>query len=131
MQALSLLHRNFFARAILENPENPAQTAFGPSFLAAYRASVVTLRVLREHFDALAHLLLRVWPVWAHSLANCVILGSVAALGSRSSLAPEAFVEFDKAIGMFAKAQMHPVAKSGLVCMTNILQAILLICEFL
>ena len=115
--ALTLLHRNFFARAILETPTDPdpAKTAFGPSFLSAYRTAVVTLRVLRENFDALAHLLLRVWPMWAYALGNCVIIGSVAALGARSALAQEAFGEFDKAIGLFAKGQMHPVAKSGLV----------------
>ena len=113
--ALTLLHRNFFARAILENAADPAQTAFGPSFLSAYRAAVVTLRVLRENFDVVAHLLLRIWSLWAYALADCVIIGSVAALGSRSPLAHEAFSEFDKAIGLFAKGQMHPVVKSGLV----------------
>lgn len=113
--ALTLLHRNFFARAILEDATDPAQTAFGPSFLSAYRTAVVTLRVLRENFDAVAHLLLRIWPLWAYALTDCVIIGSVAALGTRSPLAHEAFSEFDKAIGLFAKGQMHPVAKSGLV----------------
>lgn len=113
--ALTLLHRNFFARAILENTNNPADSAFAPSFLAAYRTSVIVLRAIREHYEALSHLLMRVWPMWASALASTVIVGSVAALGSRSPLAREAFAEFDKSIGLFAKGQMHPVAKSGLV----------------
>ncbi|KAH8110513.1 hypothetical protein DFH11DRAFT_1547404 [Phellopilus nigrolimitatus] len=111
---LLLLHRNFFARAILENPVNPMRSAFAPSFLSAYRSATTLLRVVREHFEVVAHLLLRIWPIWAHALTASVILGSVAARGTTFTLAPQAFIEFDLAIGLFTKAQMHPVVKSGL-----------------
>ncbi|THH08783.1 hypothetical protein EW145_g2474 [Phellinidium pouzarii] len=112
--ALMLLHRNFFARAILENPVNPMRSSFAPSFLSAYRSATSMLCVVRGEYDNIAHLMLRVWPIWAHALTASVILGSVAALGRTSALAPQAFVEFNLSIELFAKAQMHPVVKSGL-----------------
>lgn len=39
----------------------------------------------------------------------------MAARGRYSSLAPQAFVEFDLAISFFERSQPHPVVKSGLV----------------
>ncbi|KAI5115972.1 hypothetical protein M0805_001503 [Coniferiporia weirii] len=111
---LMLLHRNFFARAILEDPVNPMRSIFAPSFLSAYRSATTMLRVVREEYDNISHFMLRIWPVWAHTLTASVIVGSVAALGSSFALAPQAFIEFDLSIALFAKAQMHPVVKSGL-----------------
>ncbi|KAH8114455.1 fungal-specific transcription factor domain-containing protein [Phellopilus nigrolimitatus] len=108
------LHHNFFARAVRDEPTNPLRSAFAPSFLSSYRSAAAMLRIMREVFDGVAHILLRVWPIWADALSASVVLGTVAGLGTSSALAAQAFVEFDLAIHLFAKAQMHPVVKSGL-----------------
>lgn len=66
------IHRNFFARAILDFPGDPMRSPFAPSFLAAYRSSTAMLKVMREYFESVKQLLFRVWPIWAHALASAV-----------------------------------------------------------
>ncbi|KAH8113174.1 hypothetical protein DFH11DRAFT_1511062 [Phellopilus nigrolimitatus] len=113
--ALQFLHRNFFARALLENPANPMQSAFAPSFIAAFNSAYSLLHVIREHFDVISHVMLRYWSAWTHSLTACVIIGSVAARAPSSDLAPRAYVELLLSLDVFAKAQMHPAVRNGLV----------------
>ncbi|KLO09678.1 hypothetical protein SCHPADRAFT_833710 [Schizopora paradoxa] len=113
---LLYIHRNFFARALLDSPTNPLRSPFAPSFLAAYRSATQLLKVLRENFDAFSYLFIRLWPIWAHALAASVIVGSVVSRGPSTTLAPSAFIELEMAIALFTKAAMHPVAKQGLVC---------------
>ena len=69
---LLYIHRNFFARALLDSPTNPLRSPFAPSFLAAYRSATQLLKVLRENFDAFSYLFIRLWPIWAHALAASV-----------------------------------------------------------
>lgn len=46
--ALLYVHRNCFARALLEFPDDPMRSPFGPSFLCAYRSATTLLSVLFE-----------------------------------------------------------------------------------
>ncbi len=69
---LLYIHRNFFARALLDFPTNPLRSPFAPSFLAAYRSATQLLKTLRENFDAFSYLFIRLWPIWAHALASSV-----------------------------------------------------------
>lgn len=50
---------------------------------------------------------------------NQVILGSVAVKNACPELVPAALKELDNTINLFEKAQIHPVAKNGLVCYSN------------
>lgn len=113
--ALALLHRYFFARAYLESGPDPTAHKLGPSFLAAYRAAVATLRGGRESTYEFQHIIIRVWPVWSNMLSNAVILGTVATCGLNFKLAAEAFGEFSKALDWFSQPCMPPLVKSCLV----------------
>ena len=112
---LILLHRNFFVQAIIENPEDPARSRFGPSFLSAYRSAVAILRSMRGVLNRRPQIISRVWPFWAHALSAAVLLGSISACATTSSLAPQAFEEFNDAISMLEKSQLHPLLKDMMV----------------
>lgn len=115
MEALLFVHRSFFARALIEDPANPVRTRFGPSFLSMYRASASLVHFVRNLFDRAALFVVRCWPILAQALHATIILGSVAACGTASSLAPQAFVHFSLGYEMFKKAPMHPVIKASVV----------------
>ncbi|KLO18324.1 hypothetical protein SCHPADRAFT_820145 [Schizopora paradoxa] len=109
------VHRGFFAEALMKFPSNPLDSPFAHSFSAAYRGSVKLLGVLRTKFDELSPLLIRMWPMWAHSLTAAVIVGSVALHCRGSPMAAPAAIELDHAITLFEKAIIHPVVETGLV----------------
>lgn len=69
---LLYIHRNYFARALSDYPNNPLKSPFSPSFLAAYSSATSLLRVLRHEFATFPHIFLRNWPVWAHALVASV-----------------------------------------------------------
>ncbi|OCB85402.1 hypothetical protein A7U60_g7410 [Sanghuangporus baumii] len=108
---LLLLHRNFFLRALIENPSDPTRSHFAPSFFATYRCATMILRGLRGLMYECDHFITRIWPMWAHALSASVMLGSIAACGTRAALAPEAYIEFNHSIDMLAKVQIHPLVK--------------------
>ncbi|OCB89544.1 hypothetical protein A7U60_g3236 [Sanghuangporus baumii] len=108
--SLLLLHRNFFVRALIENPSDPTRSRFAPSFLSTYRTASTILRAVRALVNDQPHIIARVWPFWAHALSASVMLGSVAACDA-SSLAPQAFVEFNNSIEMLGKMQIHPLIR--------------------
>lgn len=66
---LLYFHRNFFAKAIIDYPENPLHSPFALSFLSTYRSATSILKTCRESLDHLIGILLRIWPIWAQLLA--------------------------------------------------------------
>ncbi|THH11525.1 hypothetical protein EW145_g571 [Phellinidium pouzarii] len=98
----------------VEHPANPMRSSFAPSFLAAFAASTSLLRGMRAASVDNVQMLLRQWPVWAHTLTAGVIMGSVASRSRTSTLALIAFKELDIAVDLFEKAISHPVVKGGL-----------------
>ncbi|KAH8113139.1 hypothetical protein DFH11DRAFT_1878702 [Phellopilus nigrolimitatus] len=112
--ALLFIHRNFFACAMLEHPANPLSSPFALSFLSAYSNAIKLLRVMRATFEQNSQVMLRQWPIWAHTLTAAVIVGSIASRSNKSTLATAALKELNLAIVMFEAAKVHPVAKRGL-----------------
>ncbi|KAL5487469.1 hypothetical protein ACEPAI_5577 [Sanghuangporus weigelae] len=118
--SLLLLHRSFFARALIEDPTNPVRTRFGPSFLSMYRAAASMVHFVRKQFDQKELFLLRCWPILAQALHATVILGSVAACGTASALAPQAYIHFNLGYEMFTRAPMHPVINASVPIVTRL-----------
>lgn len=74
--ALLYIHRNFFARAIIDFPDKPLNSVFAPSVLSTYRSASALLRLMRETYHKLTLILFRLWPTWllCFSSAVCVFL---------------------------------------------------------
>ncbi|KAL5504537.1 hypothetical protein ACEPAH_7198 [Sanghuangporus vaninii] len=105
---LLLLHRSFFTHALVEDPTNPVRTQFGPSFLSMYRSAASMISNIQREIEGRSHYVMRCWPVLGHTLHATVVLGSIAACGTASALAPQAFIHFDNALKLFPALQMHP-----------------------
>lgn len=71
-KVLLFIHRNFFIKALLENPDNPLKSRFASSFLAAYSSAITTLKLIRRDFSCSNHLLIRQWILWVLALASGV-----------------------------------------------------------
>lgn len=54
-----LIHRSFFAQALLDHPENPLSSPYATSFLATYRAASVVIRATAQHFERYPELFIR------------------------------------------------------------------------
>ncbi|OCB91784.1 hypothetical protein A7U60_g956 [Sanghuangporus baumii] len=108
---LLLLHRSFFAHALVEDPTNPVRTQFGPSFLSMYRSAASMISNIQREIEGRSHYVMRCWPVLGHTLHATVVLGSIAACGTAAALAPQAFIHFDNALKLFPTLQMHPLSE--------------------
>ncbi|KAL5485157.1 hypothetical protein ACEPAI_7799 [Sanghuangporus weigelae] len=113
-ESLMYIHRNFFARAILDFPDSPMRSPFAASFLATYRSACNVMRVCRENMHLTYLTILRVWHVWSLCLTSGVIAGAVASLGTSVSFATSAFVELEYTIALFENFCDHKLAKYGL-----------------
>ncbi|KAI5118223.1 hypothetical protein M0805_000719 [Coniferiporia weirii] len=118
---LFYIHRNFFARAILNFPNDPMRSPFVPSFLSTYRSASYLLRIIREAYDEFALVLFRMWPMWANGLSAAVILASVVSRAPTVSFAASAFNELEKAMELFEAASSHPVVQHGLPLLQRLL----------
>ncbi|KAL5496085.1 hypothetical protein ACEPAH_3178 [Sanghuangporus vaninii] len=110
-RALLYVHRNYFARAILEHGGDPMRSPFSLSFLGAYRSASTILKIGSLASEHRSELKINT-PFWAMSLSASIIIGSVASKTS-ISFAASALRELEHAIVFFRRSD-HPVARHGL-----------------
>ncbi|KAI6154371.1 fungal-specific transcription factor domain-containing protein [Pisolithus thermaeus] len=101
---LLYIHRSFFAQAIVENPVNPLNSPYTPSFLATYRASLTILRTVKMQYDLHPKLTARLWPIWTYAFSAAVVFGTIVTHGPRSPMATSAMKELRDAYLLFSKA---------------------------
>ncbi|TDL18165.1 hypothetical protein BD410DRAFT_831020 [Rickenella mellea] len=116
------LHRNYFAKALLECPNDPLSSQYASSFLSTYRASIAAIRNLRAHFNVCSDFLARVFLAWIHAFSALVVLGAVVIRGPTSGLAPAALIELTLGVSMFEQtaAAGAPWAKRSLTVLVGI-----------
>jgi hypothetical protein len=66
------IHRSFFAQAIIDCPANPFRSNYAPSFLAAYRASVIILTTIKNQFARHPVVCSRFWLIWTYAFSAAV-----------------------------------------------------------
>ncbi|OCB87780.1 hypothetical protein A7U60_g5103 [Sanghuangporus baumii] len=125
---LQLLHRNFFARALLKNPKNPMQSAFAPSFLSCYNSAISILRVVRDHYDGISTVIIPYWSSWTFTPISAIVLGSVAAYAPALDLSPRAYMDLVTSIDAFEKAQSLPLIGAAFPVILRLLRALLQAC---
>lgn len=101
---LLYIHRSYFAQAIIENPINPLNSRYTPSFLAAYRASLTILRTLKVQYDLHPKLTARLWPLWTYAFSAAVVFGTIVIRAPRSPMASSAMKELLDARLFFSEA---------------------------
>ncbi|EJD00071.1 uncharacterized protein FOMMEDRAFT_148416 [Fomitiporia mediterranea MF3/22] len=108
------VHRNSFARAMIEYPSSPMRSPYATSFLATYRASTSLLQLLYASSYNIPLILDRMWTLWSISYSCAVIVGSVASRPSAIDFAAAALDELNSAIGIFETVGNQPIARNGL-----------------
>ncbi|TDL18162.1 hypothetical protein BD410DRAFT_900946 [Rickenella mellea] len=116
------IHRNYFAKAILECPNDPLSSQYASSFLATYRASMAVIRSVREHFNMCPDYWVRVFIIWSYMFSSMIVVGTVVIRGPTSSLAPAAMIELTLGVRLFEKAAAANAqwAKRALAVLTSI-----------
>ncbi|KAI6096936.1 hypothetical protein EV401DRAFT_2082816 [Pisolithus croceorrhizus] len=100
---LLYLHRSYFVQAIIENPINPLNSPYTPSFLAAYRASLTILRTVKVQCDLHPKPTARLSPIWTSAFSATVVFGMIVMRGPRSAMASSAMKELHDACLLYSK----------------------------
>jgi hypothetical protein len=74
--ALMFLHRNYFVKALIENPTNPLESDYSDSFIAAYTSACEILDSTGRNYDKQPLLTQRIWRIWTNAFSAAV--GNVA-----------------------------------------------------
>ena len=69
---LLLIHRNFFARAMIDFPDDPMQSVFAPSIIASYRSASYLIRLYSKSYQTQVSRLNRIWYMWAKCVSCSV-----------------------------------------------------------
>ncbi|KAG1737552.1 fungal-specific transcription factor domain-containing protein [Suillus paluster] len=105
---LLYVHRCFFAEAVSNNPTNPMNSPYAPSFLAGYRSACELISDVRTQFDLFPAQIARFWVLWTHAFSSSVMLSSVvthaSGSGSRSKITTAALTELRRAVNLFKEA---------------------------
>ncbi|KAF8557495.1 hypothetical protein OG21DRAFT_1407050 [Imleria badia] len=108
---LVYIHRCFLAEAVSNNPTDPMQSPYAPSFLAGYRSACELLSNLRVQFDLFPAQISRFWVLWTHAFSSSVMLASIvthaSGAGTRSKTTGAAMTEFRKAVDLFKEASTY------------------------
>jgi hypothetical protein len=66
------LHRSFFAKAITDYPQDPLQSPYRNSILAAYRCAQIFVRLMHNLHTQAEIVCGRLWFLWAHMFSCSV-----------------------------------------------------------
>ncbi|KAI6096564.1 hypothetical protein EDD16DRAFT_1500173 [Pisolithus croceorrhizus] len=99
--------RGYFVQAVIENPINPLGSPYTPSFLAAYRASLIILRTVEVQYDLHPKPIARLSPMWMSAFSAAVVFGAIVIRGPRSPMASSAMKELRDACLLFSKVSSH------------------------
>ncbi|KZP26800.1 hypothetical protein FIBSPDRAFT_1003224 [Athelia psychrophila] len=95
------LHKNFFARALLDHPTDPLASPYATSFLAAARSASSLIKSAATHIKRFPDLCMRWLNLWIHLFSAAMIVGSIVTKAPSSSMAPAAFTELVIAVELF------------------------------
>ncbi|KZP23605.1 hypothetical protein FIBSPDRAFT_1042768 [Athelia psychrophila] len=122
------IHRSFFAKALLDHPDDPLRSPYATSFLATYRAASVSIRGHFKHLERYPDLFMRWWAIWTQLFSSAIIVGSVAAKAPSSSMASTAFMELGLAVNLFESgAGISQRARTGLAILKKLQQKAFLV----
>ena len=131
--ATQILHRHFFARAMLDKKQSPFEGPYASSVLATYRSAIILQSLFSKAAELFPAHSLRMHDMWSMSLICGVrssaffshgshddfslqfIIGAVACQGFSKEIAKAAMSELDKTILTFESGPDHPTPKRGLV----------------
>jgi hypothetical protein len=111
------IHRGFFAKALLDHPDNPLRSPYARSFTAAYRGASDMIRSIVLQFDRYFDLNVRWWDFFSTRLFSAaVVVGFIVTRAPACSVAAAAFEEFKQATAVFDRASSFSRrARSGQV----------------
>lgn len=69
--AIQRLHRNYFARAVIENPANLCKSVYAPSFWATFHSTSSIIKLTLRVYNSSSVVMKRLHSVWG----NVVICG--------------------------------------------------------
>lgn len=113
--AMLYIHRNFFARALLDHPANPLNSPYATSFLAAARCASSIIRTNSIHISRFPEFCMRWWNLWIHLFSAATIVGSIVIKAPSCTLAPAAFAELGLVIQSFEYgSKLSPRIRTGM-----------------
>ncbi|KAF9646325.1 hypothetical protein BDM02DRAFT_3118827 [Thelephora ganbajun] len=72
------IHRPFLAMALLKHPENPFESIYSPSVLAAQNSASFIIRTTARYLDKAPESILRCWDIWIHLPSAAIAAASIA-----------------------------------------------------
>lgn len=111
LAALNYLHRTLFARALVECPADPTQSAAQGSFLAGYHSACDLLGAARGLFSVWPAEAARTWNMWAHIFGSAMMLSTIVIRatgdGLRSKFASMALAQVKNAYELLEDAATY------------------------
>ncbi|KAF7968677.1 hypothetical protein HWV62_29727 [Athelia sp. TMB] len=98
---LLYIHKNHFARALIDHPADPLRSPYATSFLVTTRCSSTVIRLSYEHIKRVPKLCAR------FSFPGKLVVGLIVTRAPSSSMAPAAFTELSIATELFEICARH------------------------
>ncbi|KAF9779329.1 hypothetical protein BJ322DRAFT_455613 [Thelephora terrestris] len=105
-QAILLwIHRPFLAMALLQHPENPFESVYSQSVLAAQQAASFMIRTTARYLDKAPESILRHWDVWVDIPSAAITAASIAI--HAPNMPSSAMSDLDLAIRILERGADH------------------------
>ncbi|KAJ7162672.1 fungal-specific transcription factor domain-containing protein [Mycena crocata] len=107
------IHRASFVQALKDSPDNPLESPYAASFLAAYRGASTIIKSDLRSLSLYPDQFTRWWPIWKSLVNASFIVGSIVAKSPSSVIAPTAFVELQAAVELVERGALHSFVAEG------------------
>ncbi|ORY25463.1 fungal-specific transcription factor domain-domain-containing protein [Naematelia encephala] len=102
-----VLHRKWFARAFVEDPEEPLRSKYSPSFVGCLEACKLIISVVRRLSDDAPFIAQRRWFFLFNAFTACACLAATVIRAPRSMLAQSSLESLEEGVKLFEEAGKH------------------------
>ncbi|KAF7975554.1 hypothetical protein HWV62_43752 [Athelia sp. TMB] len=112
---LLFLHKNYFARALIDYPADPLRSPYATSFSVAARCSSAVIQSSSGHIRRFPELCMRSFTLWSTLFSAAMVSGLIVTRAPSSSMAPAAFSDLVLAVELFESlAKLSERVRTGM-----------------
>ncbi|TDL25160.1 hypothetical protein BD410DRAFT_627633 [Rickenella mellea] len=104
---LIYVNRSYFAKALMDHPDDPTKSPFSPSLLTTYRSALSIVKLIKDQWCICQKYFLRIKALWRHVFASLVLIGALVVRAPKSSLAHAALIQLTLGVMFFENVTLQ------------------------
>ncbi|TDL25161.1 hypothetical protein BD410DRAFT_765770 [Rickenella mellea] len=101
------VNRSYFAKALMEYPDDPTKSPFSASLLTTYRSALSIVKLVKDQSGVCHNYFIRITTLWRYVFSSLVVIGALVVRAPKSSLAHAALIQLTLGVMFFENVTLQ------------------------